>query len=229
MTGIHITSNNFEIIAMFREFISRNSITLVHSKTTETTAVTKIIHVDMLGFYISSESRSTPIKGLTPFTVNDHKAQFLFSAKYNISTGQRGYYCHYFFLPNKILTIQRRRQPRLYLDISHDFFCHGRFKSGNNFCFNIKNISNGGCALVFEKNSHKENLNNTILRAATLDFGTLGKITIDLEIINQYLVPETNLIQLSCKFKTREESKISEIDRIITRIIIYNKKKHILN
>ena len=34
---------------------------------------------------------------------------------------------------------------------SYDFFCRGRHRNGENYLFDIKDISDGGCALIDEK------------------------------------------------------------------------------
>lgn len=224
MTGTHITYNNFEIIAIIREIISRKSIVIIPSKNPETILITKIHHIDVNGFYILAKTRAAIEKNIISFIVNDNKAQFLFLAKYNSITNINNNYYHHFSTPKKISTIQRRWQARLYLDILHNFFCYGRFKSGNSYCFKIKNISTGGCALIFEASLYEENTKDTILRNTILDFGIFGKITIDLEVLDEYLIPQTTLKQLSCKFKPKQESKVLEVDKIITRVIIYKKK-----
>jgi c-di-GMP-binding flagellar brake protein YcgR len=44
--------------------------------------------------------------------------------------------------------VQRRRDPRFRLRHEHDFYCRGRHKNGENYLFDIKDISDGGCALM---------------------------------------------------------------------------------
>lgn len=83
-----------------------------------------------------------------------------------------------FSLPECLQVVQRRRDPRFRLRHEHDFYCRGRHKNGENYLFDIKDISDGGCALMTKTPNLKFLSHNALLKNAVLMLAEYGEITI---------------------------------------------------
>jgi c-di-GMP-binding flagellar brake protein YcgR len=100
-----------------------------------------------------------------------------------------------FSLPECLQVVQRRRDPRFRLRHEHDFYCRGRHKNGENYLFDIKDISDGGCALMTKTPNLKFLSHNALLKNAVLMLAEYGEITIDLVVKMSLLSPLMTLMK----------------------------------
>lgn len=91
--------------------------------------------------------------------------------------------------------MQRRRDPRFRLRHEHDFYCRGRHKNGENYLFDIKDISDGGCALMTKTPNLKFLSHNALLKNAVLMLAEYGEITIDLVVKNVIVITLITLMK----------------------------------
>ncbi len=100
-----------------------------------------------------------------------------------------------FSLPECLQVVQRRRDPRFRLRHEHDFYCRGRHKNGENYLFDIKDISDGGCALMTKTPNLKFLSHNALLKNAVLMLAEYGEITIDLVVKNVIVITRITLMK----------------------------------
>ncbi|HDX8891295.1 TPA: PilZ domain-containing protein, partial [Klebsiella oxytoca] len=136
-----------------------------------------------------------------------------------------------FTLPECIQVVQRRRDPRFRLRHEHEFFCHGRHKNGENYLFEIKDISDGGCALMTQSPNLKFLSHNAILKNAILALAEYGEVTVDLVIKNVVMVTlddnekPDSYYQISCQFKFRNLDNKKRIEKVLLDLIMEAKRK----
>ena len=152
MTEGTIKTSRYEIIAIFREELRKHSEIEVFFNNKN--IMTQLTRVDFAEFHIVHSDSG--------------KIEFCSSLKksYN-SDAERGNKVS-FALPECIHVVQRRRDPRFRLHHRYDFFCRGRHRNGENYLFDIKDISDGGCALIAKSPNLKFLTHSSILKNSVL-------------------------------------------------------------
>lgn len=123
-------------------------------------------------------------------------------------------------IPRKITIIQRRRYPRVYFNEESNYTGTGRFKNGIMYQFMIKDISDGGCALVTDRKGIES---DAILRHVKLDFREFGNFTTTLKV--QKVTEEENIIRLSCQFLFRDNEEKSKAEKLVIRLNLTQRKR----
>ncbi|WP_447622040.1 PilZ domain-containing protein [Enterobacter hormaechei] len=113
-------------------------------------------------------------------------------------------------IPKTITITQRRRSSRIYFDKELNYIATGRLKSGIMFEFIIKDLSDGGCALITDNRDIKS---DAILKHVKLDFCEFGHFITTLKV--RALTEKGNILILSCQFLFRNDSEKSKIESLI--------------
>lgn len=225
-----IKTSKYEIIAIFREELRKQAEIkiLVNNQNT----ITQLTRVDFAEFHISTTSK-IPSGHKIQFILHSDsgKIEFFATLKKIYADGEGKCKKVAFTLPEYIQVIQRRRAPRFRLHHQHQFFCHGRHKNGENYLFEIKDISDGGCALMTRSPNLKFLSHNAILKNAILALAEYGEITIDLVIKNVVMMTlddnETSdsYYQISSQFKFRHLEHKERIEKVLLDLIMEAKRK----
>ncbi|KLE82461.1 flagellar brake protein [Klebsiella aerogenes] len=226
-----IKTSKYEIIAIFRE--EQRKQTEIEIFFNNKSISTQIARVDFAEFHIQSDSK-IPAGNKFKFILHSDsgKIEFTSQRQKNSAGGAENSNKVAFALPECIQVVQRRRDPRFRLRDENDFFCHGRHKNGENYAFDIKDISDGGCALITQSPNLKFLANNSTLKNAILSLAEYGEITVDLIIKNVAMVtldseeksPE-NYYQISCQFKFRRSDDRKKIEKTLIDLILEAKRK----
>ncbi|MEC4552065.1 hypothetical protein VSS10_19960, partial [Klebsiella pneumoniae] len=147
MTEGTIKTSKYEIIAIFREELRKR--TEIEIFFNNTSIITQLTRVDFAEFHIQTH-RKIPSGHKIRFLLHSDSGKIEFNAaltKHDNSGVDKGIR-YAFSLPECLQVVQRRRDPRFRLRHEHDFYCRGRHKNGENYLFDIKDISDGGCALM---------------------------------------------------------------------------------
>ena len=147
MTEGTIKTSKYEIIAIFSEELLKQAEieVFVNNKST----ITQLTRVDFAEFHITTICK-IPAGHKVKFILHSDSGKIEFNAaltKHDNSGVDKGIR-YAFSLPECLQVVQRRRDPRFRLRHEHDFYCRGRHKNGENYLFDIKDISDGGCALL---------------------------------------------------------------------------------
>ncbi|MSS33723.1 PilZ domain-containing protein, partial [Klebsiella pneumoniae] len=104
--------------------------------------------------------------------------------------------------------------------------------NGENYLFDIKDISDGGCALMTKTPNLKFLSHNALLKNAVLMLAEYGEITIDLVVKNVIVITLDNAneesesyYQISCQFKFRHLDDQRRIEKILLDLILEAKRK----
>ena len=226
-----IKTSKYEIIAIFRE--EQRKQTEIEIFFNNKSISTQIARVDFAEFHIRSESK-IPAGNKFKFILHSDsgKIEFTSQRQKNSAGGAENSNKVAFALPECIQVVQRRRDPRFRLRDENDFFCHGRHKNGENCAFDIKDISDGGCALIAPSPNLKFLANNSTLKNAILSLAEYGEITVDLIIKNVAMVTldseeknQENYYQISCQFKFRRSDDRKKIEKTLIDLILEAKRK----
>ena len=230
MTEGTIKTSKYEIIAIFREELRKQAEieVFVNNKST----ITQLTRVDFAEFHITTTCK-IPAGHKVKFILHSDsgKIEFCSTLKkiYASSEGKGNKVA--FTLPECIQGVQRRRDPRFRLRHEHEFFCHGRHKNGENYLFEIKDISDGGCALMTQSPNLKFLSHNAILKNAILALAEYGEVTVDLVIKNVVMVTlddnekPDSYYQISCQFKFRNLDNKKRIEKVLLDLIMEAKRK----
>lgn len=209
MTEGTIKTSKYEIIAIFREELRKR--TEIEIFFNNTSIITQLTRVDFAEFHIQTH-RKIPSGHKIRFLLHSDSGKIEFNAaltKHDNSGVDKGIR-YAFSLPECLQVVQRRRDPRFRLRHEHDFYCRGRHKNGENYLFDIKDISDGGCALMTKTPNLKFLSHNALLKNAVLMLAEYGEITIDLVVKNVIVITLDNAneesesyYQISCQFKFR--------------------------
>ncbi|KAB8135897.1 flagellar brake protein [Raoultella ornithinolytica] len=228
MTEGTIKTSRYEIIAIFREELRKHSEIEVFFNNKN--IMTQLTRVDFAEFHIVTQSKIPPGHKYKFILHSDSgKIEFCSSLKksYN-SDAERGNKVS-FALPECIHVVQRRRAPRFRLHHRYDFFCRGRHRNGENYLFDIKDISDGGCALIAKSPNLKFLTHSSILKNSVLSLAEYGEITIDLAIKNVVEVTldedSESYHQVSCQFKFRHREDKTRIEKMLLDLILEAKRK----
>ncbi|MDN4237596.1 pilus assembly protein PilZ, partial [Citrobacter freundii] len=106
----------------------------------------------------------------------------------------------------------------------------GQSKNGENYSFKIKNISQGGCALIVKDVNARFLYKDAVIKNASLDFDTFGSLQLDLKVIDVVLInefDEDNQLyschQISCEFDFKNRREETEVEKIIIKFLMSNK------
>ena len=129
-----------------------------------------------------------------------------------------------------IFFAQQRQNQRFSFLKGYDFFCFGRYKNGENYSFKIKNISQGGCALIVKDVNARFLYKDAVIKGASLDFDTFGNLQLDLKVIDVVMINEFDednhlysCYQISCGFDFRNRREEAEVEKIIIKFLMSNK------
>ncbi|MEN0617361.1 PilZ domain-containing protein [Klebsiella indica] len=228
MTEGTIKTNKYEIIAIFREERRKQAEIeiIINNKST----ITQLTRVDFSEFHIAT-GRKIPAGHKVKFILHSDsgKIEFCSMLKKQGAHGESNTVA--FILPDCIKVVQRRRAPRFRLHQEHGFLCHGRYKNGENYLFEIKDISDGGCALITANPNLKFLSHNATIKNAILDLAEYGEITVDLVIKNVVMVTlddkeaPASYYQISCQFKFRHPDNKKRIEKVLLDLIMEAKRK----
>ena len=104
-------------------------------------------------------------------------------------------------------------------------------QKGENYLFEIKDISDGGCALMTRSPNLKFLSHNAILKNAILAVAEYGEITVDLVIKNVVMVTlddnekSDSYYKISCQFKFRHLDNKKRIEKVLLDLIMEAKRK----
>ncbi|MCI1031512.1 c-di-GMP-binding flagellar brake protein YcgR [Raoultella sp. BIGb0149] len=231
MTEGTIKTSKYEIIAIFREELRKQSeIEIFYNNKN---FITQLARVDFSEFHIVTHSRIPPGHKFKFVLHSDSgKIEFCSTLKKHSGSGSAKSNKVSFTLPECIQVVQRRRDPRFRLQHKHDFFCHGRHKNGENYMFEIKDISDGGCALMAKNPNLKFLTHNSILKNSIISAAEYGEITVDLVVKNVVLVTldeddeqGESYHQVSCQFKFRHHDDKRKIEKMMLDLILEAKRK----
>ncbi|MFK3707047.1 c-di-GMP-binding flagellar brake protein YcgR [Raoultella sp. BIGb0138] len=231
MTEGTIKTSKYEIIAIFREELRKQSEIEIFFNNKN--IITQLTRVDFAEFHLVTHSKIPPGHKLKFILHSDSgKIEFCSSLKKNYGTDPHQGNKVSFALPECIQVVQRRRDPRFRLHQRDDFFCHGRHKNGENYVFDIKDISDGGCALIAKNPNLKFLTHNAILKNSILSLAEYGEITIDLAVKNVVEMTfdedsenRESYHQVSCQFKFRHHEDKTRIEKMVLDLILEAKRK----
>lgn len=174
-------NNKFEIVAIIREALLRK--TKVELRFKETSLVTQLEKVDFDYFVIAYNSE-IPLSSIQSFILHSNSGIIRFNARFSQSlTDKLGCGLAY-RIPEMVLLVQRRQHERFSFLQGYHFYCSGRYKNGENYSLQIKNISRGGCALISQKVNDRFLYKNALIKAASLDFEQFGYLQCDRSFLN---------------------------------------------
>ncbi|EPJ5579897.1 PilZ domain-containing protein [Citrobacter farmeri] len=222
-------NNKFEIVAIIREALLRK--TKVELRFKETSLVTQLEKVDFDYFVIAYNSE-IPLSSIQSFILHSNSGIIRFNARFSQSlTDKLGCGLAY-RIPEIVLLVQRRQHERFSFLQGYHFYCSGRYKNGENYSLQIKNISRGGCALISQKVNARFLYKNALIKAASLDFEQFGYLQCDLRVVNVVAVnefDENNQLyscqQISCKFEFKHPREALDVEKIIIHFLMNNKLK----
>lgn len=221
----------YEIMAIIRDAYKKGS--LVEVRTFNNHTFSRISKLDAGGVYLSwNKATKLPVGSITVRLLdNSAKYEFLTEAYEGITFGERRQI--YIPYPQKLLVIQRRAHQRISLNTRGHYHCWGKFNDGLNYQFDIKDLSQGGCALVTADadGERTRTLPGTTLRNAELDFGEAGRLIADLSVIHgskiQTVTGEESGMHcwhLACQFRRPNEATQRKIESIIIRLVLEEKR-----
>ncbi|HCQ9103341.1 TPA: PilZ domain-containing protein [Klebsiella pneumoniae] len=216
MTEGTIKTSKYEIIAIFREELRKR--TEIEIFFNNTSIITQLTRVDFAEFHIQTH-RKIPSGHKIRFLLHSDSGKIEFNAaltKHDNSGVDKGIR-YAFSLPECLQVVQR---------------CRGRHKNGENYLFDIKDISDGGCALMTKTPNLKFLSHNALLKNAVLMLAEYGEITIDLVVKNVIVITLDNAneesesyYQISCQFKFRHLDDQRRIEKILLDLILEAKRK----
>ncbi|WP_323075562.1 transcriptional activator MrkH [Klebsiella quasipneumoniae] len=231
MTEGTIKTSKYEIIAIFREELRKR--TEIEIFFNNTSIITQLTRVDFAEFHIQTHRKIPPGHKIR-FLLHSDSGKIEFNAaltKHDNSGVDKGIR-YAFSLPECLQVVQRRRDPRFRLRHEHEFYCRGRHNNGENYLFDIKDISDGGCALMTKTPNLKFLSHNALLKNAVLMLAEYGEITIDLVVKNVIIITLDNpneesesYYQISCQFKFRHLDDQRRIEKILLDLILEAKRK----
>lgn len=221
--------NKFEIVAIIREELLRK--TKLELKFKENSVVTQLEKVDFDYFVIVERSEVIP-SSIQHFILHSERGIIKFNARFSpsLTVKMKGGLAYY--IPDVIFFVQRRQHQRFSFLKGQHFYCLGRYKNGENYSLQIKNISRGGCALMSPSVNTRFLYKDALIKGALLEFEQFGSLHLDLRVVN--VVPiqefdENNQLyasqQISCKFQFKHPREESGVEKVIINILLSNKLK----
>lgn len=221
--------DKFEIVAIIREELLRK--TKLEMKFKGTSVVTQLEKVDFDYFVIASNSEIS-LPSIQCFILHSDSGIIKFNTRFSPSLTEQMACGLVYCIPDVIFLMQRRQQQRFSFLKGHDFFCSGRYKNGENYTLQIKNISRGGCALLAQNANTRFLYKDALIKGASLEFEQFGCLHIDLRVIDVISVnefDENNQLyacqQISCKFEFKNHREESDVEKFIINFLMSNKLK----
>lgn len=221
--------NKFEIVAIIREELLRK--TKVELKFKDASVVTQLEKVDFDYFVITNNS-DIPHSSIQSFILHSDSGIIRFNARFSQSLTDKLECGLAYRIPEVILLVQRRQHQRFSFLKGDHFYCSGRYKNGENYLLQIKNISRGGCALISQKINTRFLYKNALIKGASLDFEQFGRLHCDLRVVNVVAInefDENNQLyscqQISCKFEFKHPRGALDVEKVIIHFLMSNKLK----
>lgn len=219
--------NKFEIIAILREELQKK--TKLEVLCENSNVITQLEKVDFERFVISWQGDIVPEK-VQYFILHSDSGIVKFSARLE-ETSVAGVEAGLSYsIPDMIFFAQQRQNQRFSFLKGYDFFCFGRYKNGENYSLKIKNISQGGCALIVKDVNARFLYKDAVIKSATLDFDTFGSLQLDLKVIDVVMINEFDednqlysCYQISCGFDFKNHREEAEVEKIIIKFLMNNK------
>lgn len=222
--------NKFEIVAIIREELLKR--TKLELRCKEITIVTQLEKVDF-NYFVIAHNAASPPSLLQSFILHSEGGIIKFKARYNQILTDKLECGLVYYIPEVIFFVQRRAHQRFYFLKEFKFYCFGRYRNGENYTLQIKNISRGGCALISLDVNTRFLYKNALIKGTTLGFEEFGSLNVDLRVVD--IIPtsefdENNQLftcyQISCKFEFKHSREESDVERIIIRFLMRNKLKN---
>lgn len=230
MDGVYEKKDRFEILAVLREAFKKNS--RIEISCNKGIVISRLCKIDLNGLAIPFNKKIVNGNQTLHFSIQNNISNIEFkTAATQLVCADNEALLH-IPMPQKINITQRRKDLRIDVSEDHNFFCHGRFKNGESYKLQIKNISKGGCALIVSPVIDAPALIGSILKNTVLDFESYGKISTDIFIINIKEISEIDInnqkksyLHLACNF--RNIGHIArELDDILMNLILHQKKQN---
>ncbi|MEG0097963.1 MAG: pilus assembly protein PilZ [Citrobacter sp.] len=217
--------NKFEIIAILREELHKK--TKLEVLCGDSSVITQLEKIDFERFVLPPHKDIVPEK-VQYFILHSDSGIVKFSARYEPSSdAEAGLSYH---IPDMIFFAQQRQNQRFSFLKGYDFFCTGRYKNGENYSLKIKNISQGGCALIVKDVNARFLYKDAIIKGASLDFDVFGSLVLDLKVIDVVMINEFDednqlysCYQISCGFDFKNRREEAEVEKIIIKFLMSNK------
>lgn len=219
--------DKFEIIAILREELHKK--TKLEILCGDSSVITQLEKIDFERFVISGHGDIVPEK-VQYFILHSESGIVKFSARFEQTSSAGAEAGLSYFIPDMIFFAQQRQNQRFSFLKGYDFFCFGRYKNGENYSLKIKNITQGGCALIVKDVNARFLYKDAVIKNASLDFDTFGSLQLDLKVID--VVPinefdEDNQLyschQISCEFDFKNRREETEVEKIIIKFLMSNK------
>ncbi len=219
--------DKFEIIATLREELHKK--TKLEVLCENSSVITQLEKVDFERFVISWHEDIVPEK-VQYFILHSESGIVKFNARFEQTPSAGAEVGLSYLIPDLIFFAQQRQNQRFSFMKGYDFFCFGRYKNGENYSFKIKNISQGGCALIVQDVNARFLYKDAVIKNASLDFDTFGSLQLDLKVIDVVLInefDEDNQLyschQISCEFDFKNRREETEVEKIIIKFLMSNK------
>lgn len=219
----------YEIKAIIRDAFKKG--TLAEIRTLCSYDCCRITQLDTGGFYLSwNKKKPVPMQKVTVQLLDSSAKYEFITDKYEplMSGGRCHLYMHY---PDELLVTQRRRYHRMLLNYRGHYHCYGKFNDGLGYQFQIKDIAQGGCALVTNDSERARTLFGSTLRNAELNFGDAGKLIADLSVVHSSKIKticgdgvDDSTWHLACKFKRPNEAMQRKLEDIIIKLVLEEKR-----
>lgn len=221
--------NKFEIVAIIREALLRK--TKLELSCNGTSVVTQLEKVDF-DYFVIADDFDVLCSSVQAFILHSESGIIKFKARFSqMLTDELGcgrVYC----IPDVIFFVQRRQHQRFSFLKDYNFYCFGRYKNGENYSLQIKNISRGGCALISQQVNSRFVYKNALIKNASLEFEQFGSLCVDLRVVDVVPVNEFDdnnqlyaSYQISCKFEFKHVREESVVEKIIINFLMSNKLK----
>ena len=230
MDGVYEKQDRFEILAVLREAFKKNS--RIEISCNKGIVISRLCKIDLDGLTIPYDKKIINGNQTLHFSIQNNISKIEFrTPTIQLSPAENEGALH-LPMPQKINITQRRKDLRIDVLEDYNFFCHGRFKNGEPYKMQIKNISKGGCALIIPKIVDYPALNGSILKNTVLDFDSYGKIPTDIFIINIKEISEIDInnqkktyLHLACNFRSISHIE-RELDDMLMNLILNQKKQN---
>lgn len=221
--------NKFEIVAIIREELLRK--TKLELKFKETSVITQLEKVDFDYFVIAYNS-AIQLSSVQCFILHSDSGIIKFNARYSPSLTHQMECGLVYCIPDVIFFVQRRQHQRFSFLKGYHFFCSGRYKNGENYSLQIKNISRGGCALISQNVNTRFLHKDAFIKGALLEFEQFGCLHLDFRVVDVVPVNEFDehnqlysCQQISCKFEFKNPREESDVEKVIINFLMSNKLK----
>lgn len=221
-SGIQI-ENRFEIMAIMREcMVRKNNLELIDNRIK---TLTKIEGLYSDCFIVKLDSLP-PAYVIQSFILHSARGIINFKARYNPVLTSKFDCGIVYYLPEIVFLNQRRQYQRFLVNNRYNFQCFGLHRNGDDYSMQIRNISLGGCALSSKGSCASFIYKDSLIKGATLDFGSLGSLCLDLIVVHNSPTIELDddrqpidIEEVSCRFLFKRNSEVLALENIIVRLL----------